>query len=184
MRIALLVLVPVLAAGCIYPEYREGEWPPGVPHKSYYLRLYNADRDNQKHQTVEEFLTWVIRFYKGYSIAPGWHRVEKTLSQDLSNEEFSMLAPRLAFLGQLISGEWAKHTDVRLIDTRMLSLWGGILRKAMKKKVLKRAIDVLHGDALAVLAGEVKGKEITRSRYDSLFTVAQAQDGGRTRTSQ
>jgi hypothetical protein len=173
---ACLAAVSVLASiagGCFVPYYKKGEWPEGLPHESYYRALYAADDFNRKHQSADEYFDWVLRFYQGYQVIPGWQAQERTLAKILTDEEFAVLAPQLSYLAQIASGEWAKSNEARLIDNDMLQLLGGVLRKAAKDRRAGEALDRLTRDLQSMLDGSLDPDDVTAERYEDLTTKAE-----------
>lgn len=166
MRWVGTVIGTLTLAGCAVPSVEEPDWPRDIPMRAYYIRVYEADPDNQTRQTLEDYLVWVRRFYDGYSVAPGWRRSEVQLMKGLTEEQVRLLAPRLAYLGHIMSSEWAKHNEGRNIETNMLSLWGRVMLKAKKDEQLDATLDRLTEDVIALIRGELDPKEITSKRYE------------------
>jgi hypothetical protein len=154
--------------GCFAPIYKVGEWPEGLPQESFYRTIYSADEFNRRHQTEEEYFAWVLRFYQGYQIIPGWQTQERTLAKILTDEEFTVLAPQLSYLAQIASGEWAKSNEARRVDNDMLQLLGGVLRKAAKEHRAGEALDRITRDLQSVLDGSLAPDDVTAERYEDL----------------
>jgi len=74
-------------------------------------------------------------------------------------------------LGMAIASEWAKHNDVRLIDNRLLSLWGSILQLSVDETQLARSIDVISQDIASIRAGELEPSEADERRYEELLQI-------------
>jgi hypothetical protein len=173
MRVAVLVAAVLASAGCVMPKYRKGEWPEGVPAETYYAQVYGADPRNAEKQTAEEYFDWVLRFYKGYGVVLGWQAQESTLAKMLAADEYVVLSPQLAYLGQIVAGEWAKHNDLRRIDNEILILWGNVLRRAAKDKKAGEAVERIVQDAHAVLANELEKSAVKKDRYEDLLPAKQ-----------
>jgi len=164
-----LTFIACLAlCGCAVPHYAKGQWPEALPPESHYGRAYNADAENAKVQTAEQYFDWVLRFYRGYSFYPGWGHQEKTLAKMMTAEEWAALAPRVGELARVISTEWSKDNRVRKLDSDMLVLWGGVLKKAAGLRRVDAAVARLHEDAEAVSAGKLGKAEVTAARYEGL----------------
>ena len=163
-------------AGCIAPHYRENEWPSGMPAKSYYTDIFERDAENAKQQTREAYLSWAIRFYEGYSIYGGWKKTSARLLAYVSEEWRSVMAARMAYWGQLVSGEWAKHNRVRRISAKSLSLWMGVLKRSKKEALLSKAVDAFLVDTLSILDGSMEPSDVTSDRYASLLEKVTAEE--------
>ena len=164
-------ILAVLPTACASPEYAKGDWPRELPPQSYYARVYEDDARNRNVQPPEQYFTWVVRYYEGYGLAPGWLKNQSTLSSDLGTDEYVLLVPKLSHLAQITSAEWAKHNDVRRIDTQMLTLWGKMLRKAHDAHRLDEAVDRLLSDVRAIVAGRLDAAAITPDRYHDLLAL-------------
>ncbi len=166
-----LMLGLVLAAGCNNPKYQRGEWPTDMPPEDYYATSYSADLENAKIQGPGDYFDWVLRFYKGYQIVPGWRSQETALAKLLTDEEYLALSPQIAYLGQIISAEWAKDNKLRKIDNTMLALWGKVLQKSSAAHKAGGALDRLIEDAEAVLVGRLAKSDIKNERYADLLAA-------------
>ncbi|MEX2335447.1 MAG: hypothetical protein WD600_14395, partial [Pseudohongiella sp.] len=74
-------------------------------------------------------------------------------------------------LGVMIAAEWAKDNDVRIIDTAMLSLWGGVMVAALEPEVRIDAIELITDDVERLLAGELAPARINDERYASRLPI-------------
>ncbi len=163
-RIAVLGLLA--AAGCNIPSYTKGEWPAELPPEQFYVDAYTADHANAKVQSSNDYFDWVLRFYKGYQVVPGWEKQEAGLKKQLGDEAYAAIAPRLWDLGRVISAEWAKLNTTRKIDSAMLQLWGNVLQKSCAAKKLDAAIDRINADVKDVLVGTLaKADVVKKDRY-------------------
>ena len=167
----------ILVCGCITPQYIPGQWPTGMPAESFYQKMYDLDEENQKHQPRELYLTWILRFYKGYSIAPGWHPTEASIYKDMTDEQYRVMAPKMDYLGQIMSAEWAKSEQVRRINTGMLQIWAGVMRKALKIGRMGEVVDRVLTDVESLLRSETEPKAITFKRYKDLLKKKEVEDG-------
>ncbi|MBI2930555.1 MAG: hypothetical protein HYY16_02795 [Planctomycetes bacterium] len=163
--IAMLAMV-----GCTIPRYAKGEWPEDLPSEAYYARTYLADARNRELQTPQEYFDWVLRFYKGYMVATGWHVHELALVKLISAEEYIILAPQLAHLGTIISAEWAKHNSLRRITNETLALWGRVLKAGAKQNRAGEALERLTADVHAILDDELRKADVTAERYEDILS--------------
>jgi len=128
MRVSLILLLSFVLHGCVSVA-QNAPWPAGIPPRQHFTTLYAADKPNQAHQTQDQYLEWVVRFYEGSEfMAFGWNAIAESVLVDLEAGQRASLAQQLHALGTAISGEWAKGNQVRQIDTAMLSLWGAVMQ--------------------------------------------------------
>ena len=168
-RLAWLALLALSA--CSVVHYIPGEWPPAIPSEEYYTGLWEQDEENQKLQDKKTYLTWCLRFYKGWPpIAPtGWHDTEKILLKDTPPEIYTRLHAKLFYLGYIMSGEWAKDNRTRGVDVRMLQIWSRVVVRSRKFGRMEETIHRIEADVFALLARELESKEISRKRYSDLL---------------
>ena len=161
----LKILPLVLAmASCITPSIRD--WPDDVPPSHLFIRTYRADAANQALQSEQSYLEWILGFYQGTVIYPtGWFDVERQLLDITEPEHQAVLALRLRNLGILIGAEWAKENEARLIDNRMLALWGSTLQLMQTTDARLGAIEFVSQDIEALFAGALRKTDIVEARY-------------------
>jgi hypothetical protein len=175
-RICTVLCVAILAAGCAGtpPQSSQADgtaegWPAGVPSKAHYERLYQADERNQHLQSRDEYFSWIIRFYQGWGMFPtGWQQTETELLTDVDATRYSILKAKLSYLGELVSGEWAKDNSVRLVQSNMLVVWGRVMRAAEPSAEKEQAVDRVTKDVLALLSGTLGPHAIQSQRYVDL----------------
>lgn len=142
------------------------EWPDTVPDQDIFLQAYQADTKNQLEQSDVQYLTWVVRFYEGWEMmATGWNDMTPVMVNDLDEPLASEVAFLRDELGVMIAAEWAKDNSVRVIDTAMLSLWGGVMVDAVEPEVRVDAIELITDDVEQLLAGELAPGSINDARY-------------------
>jgi hypothetical protein len=148
-----------------------------VPPKAFYSRVYDASPEIHAKMTKEEYYTWAWRFYYPFQLSPGWLKTEENLFKDMSEEQYRLLAPKLAYAGQLMSAEWAKPNEIRRVHTNMLALWGRVLKKALGLGILDATIDRLLADVHQLLRGEMEAKAVTAERYKDVLEAKTAGNG-------
>ena len=162
-NLEILPLVLALAS-CITPSIRD--WPDDVPPSNLFIRAYRADAANQVLQSEHSYLEWILGFYQGTVIYPtGWFDVERQLLDITEPEHQAVLALRLRNLGILIGAEWAKENEARLIDNRMLALWGSTLQLMQTTDARLGAIELVSQDIEALFAGALQKTDIVEARY-------------------
>ena len=162
-----LVPILLLLAACATPNIND--WPATIPPQRIFASAYDLDLDNQQLQTRAEYLGWILSFYNGSLVYPtGWTDIESMIVTSLdSPADLESLRPQLEDIGANIGIEWAKHNDVRLIDNRMLALWGSILQLSENTEQISQSIDLISEDIDAILEGELAKPDIVEARYDS-----------------
>ena len=109
-----------------------------------------------------------IRFYKGWAIYPlGWKDIEVDVIEGIEDKRHSIVKAKLRSLGQLISGDWAKHNNVRHITTAMLALWGEVIQAAVEFDKGEATVDQVTADVLDLLSGNLSPKAIELGRYQT-----------------
>ena len=163
-RVWLPVILTILT-GCAGSRVLT-DWPPTVPPQDYFLQAYAQDSANQQHQSAEEYLTWIVRFYDGWEfMATGWNDITPAVLDGMNGTERSHAEQTSRLLGQRISAEWAKDNSVRRIDTAMLSLWGSVLLAVELPAQRLAAIDLIHRDVGRLLSGDMHSSQISEQRY-------------------
>jgi hypothetical protein len=120
-----------------------------IPPKGYFVEAYHRDHSNEQLQSQEEYLIWVLRFYRGWGLAPmGWLGFEQEFLQDASPQRHAGLKAELQSLGKLVSSEWAKHERVRRIDSRMLLVWSDVLQEAKRQTKEQKSLQVIAQDVI------------------------------------
>ena len=142
-------------------------WPSALPDRQYFISLYDADPENQVVQTQDQYLEWVINFYKGTLIAPtGWLAMQDTVVERANPIRRPELNARLRTLGAKIAGEWSKANDKRVIDSRMLGVWGSIIELVLESDAQERALALISNDVNALLTGDFLGSDVTDAYYE------------------
>ncbi len=167
LTVVLLASVMGLTA-CAGIQQHPSAWPDGLSARQHFNRLYLADDFNRALQTEEQYMTWVIRFYKGWAIYPlGWKDIEVDVIEGIEDKRHSIVKAKLRSLGQLISGDWAKHNNVRHITTAMLALWGEVIQAAVEFDKGEATVDQVTADVLDLLSGNLSPKAIELGRYQT-----------------
>lgn len=172
MKLAVLMSWVVLLASCMSSAILE-QWPEQIPQQSYFKQLYREDDSNQVRQSELEYLVWVARFYEGWEMMPmGWQDISESVLVDLEPVQFRMIDGHLERIGAQISGEWAKDNEVRQIDSRMLSLWAGVMQAEYSAEYRIAAVQVIARDVDDILSGELPMEHVTEDRYGQLLGVS------------
>ena len=170
--LAIIIALPACAANNV----KEPSWPNELPPHDDFLYLYLQDSTNNNIQNLDQYMTWVIRFYQGWELYPnGWNNVTQELllrinAPDLANE----IKEKMDRLGFLISGEWAKNNKTRIINTRHVSIWGNALMKSLEHGETLELIDRITIDVEDLLASRISPEIITEDRFyaeEDIFNI-------------
>jgi hypothetical protein len=113
-----------------------------------------------------------MSFYQGSLVAPnGWLDVQATVLTNAAPIDRNRLDSQLRNLGTEIATEWAKSNEIRSIDSRMLALWGSILRLASDPRQQQRSIEVISEDVDRLLSGSISETDIADARYERLLDL-------------
>ena len=172
MRFAVIILLSVLSASCMSGRILE-QWPEDIPEQRHFRHLYQEDETNAQLQSEIEYLTWVARFYQGWEMMPiGWDDISGSVLVDLEPAQFRRLDQKLSHIGVQISGEWAKDNSVREIDSRMLSLWAGVMQADFSAEYRVRAVDLIAQDVALLLQGALAADAVDEYRYSERLGVS------------
>jgi thymidylate synthase len=156
-------MLTMLLASCIGPNIED--WPDSIPEQQYFIQAYQADEANSEKQSRTEYLEWALSFYQGnLAYQSGWLDVEQVVLASAEGE-VEKLGFQLGELGAVIGAEWAKHNDVRRIDTRMLALWGSTLQQVESFDMQLKSIEMISNDISEILAGDLAKDQIAEERY-------------------
>jgi hypothetical protein len=170
IRNPLLLLLVGLLAGCASTPPEE-DWPQHIPERSCFIELWRADAENREAQDVDEYLTWVVRFYEGLRpIALPWRDITTAVVADLEGDQRAEALARMERLGLRISAEWAKENELRVIDTGMLSVWGAVMLGVETPERIA-AMDMISRDVRGLLDESITPDSITEWRYEEALGV-------------
>lgn len=161
------MLLALVAASCARAPVQPVEWPQDLPPISHYHQIYDQDEANQAVQSRTKYLEWVGRFYNGWELhQDGWHATTRDVLHGIENRtDKERLRTKMAYLGRMISGEWAKDSGNRRIRSRLLSVWGQALLDSIERGNEEMLIDQVTRDVEALLSGDLDPAEITLARY-------------------
>lgn len=168
-------LIILALTGCATHKAKESTWPEDLPPRAYFLDQYQNDLTNINRQHLDEYLTWITRFYQGWEMYPnGWNRMtQEILQQNKYRPTRNNIKLKLDRLGLLISGEWAKDNQTRLINTRHVSVWVKALLKSVDHDETLQIIGRVSADVNSLLTHNIAHDAITVDRYYALDDEAQ-----------
>ena len=166
LRINLVILLFCFAlVACAPAIIKPDDWPRGIPPKSHYQQLYKLDNSNHELQTEEEYLKWVVIFFQGYNLIDGWQSITEQVLAKVSDDRYAIIASKMNYLGQLISGEWAKLSPQRVIVNRSVSVWSEAIKIAADRNEIEDYIDNVINDIDALFARKLDPDLIQLDRY-------------------
>lgn len=157
---ALVLLLTACAT-----SVEESDWPDNAYPRAYFIEAFREDAQAQQYQEEEDYLLWVTRFYRGFSIAPGWHDLTQQVKDRIDESRHEEVGDRLYHLGGRIGSEWAKASEVRLLNTRNASVWRDALIESINQGDLDEYITRVEDDVEAIMAGELSKEDIYFERY-------------------
>ena len=163
----LFIVVIFAISGCATNKPQDPNWPNEIPPRAYFLDQYQQDLTNRSIQNQEEYLTWIVRFYKGTDLYPnGWTNISHDILLNLKNSPTAEnIKVKLDRLGLLISEEWAKNNKTRMISSYQVSVWGNALLKSLEQDGTLELIDRVASDVDDLLARKIPAQIIVADRY-------------------
>ncbi len=158
------VLISLLLSACFSLQLED--WPDNIPSSQIFVKAWQDDLVNQQVQPMDEYLYWVKSFYEGTVVYPrGWLRLERELLDLVEPDARVVLSEDLYDLGIVIGAEWSKLNEGRLIDNRMLALWGSVLQMSLTEDKELEAVELITDDIQLLLAQELGKEDIFEARY-------------------
>ena len=155
-----------VVAGCASAPPAAEDWPRSVPPRANYEQLHALDAANGEIEPLDDYLVWVTRFYEGWGPFPyGWNAMSEAALEAVPEERYALVAAKLDYLGQLISGEWAKSRARTRIPNRALAAWAQAMNEAIERGEVEALLDRAIADVERVLAGDLDGGTIRIERY-------------------
>lgn len=166
IRITFLLLIGLVSA-CSTINSRQEGWPPELPPRDYFVTYYNQDQEHQKVSPLDTYLLWIRRFYEGWTLYPnGWLKTTNKLVNTVETSDSQIEArDKMMTIGRLVSAEWAKDDAYRIINTRMLSIWGGALQESINQEDQLPLVTRVLEDVNGLLSNQLSADIITAERY-------------------
>lgn len=162
-----IILLTLIISACTNRQISEDTWPRDIPSRAYFLKVYQADHNNQKIQTEEEYFTWILRFYNGWELyRRGWVKMTAELMEQVQDpSQAKEIKFKIDRIGRLVSGEWAKKADTRTIYLRHVAIWGNALLESLDRNEALPLINRINQDVEDLLAQRIGADVITADRY-------------------
>lgn len=163
----VFVLVVLTLPSCATQQVKSSIWSDDLPPRTYFLDRYQQDVVNKNSQGQDEYLKWVTRFYKGWELYPsGWDNISQQVLLKLNKHPAAgEIRVKLERLGLIISAEWAKNNKTRIINTRLVALWGNALIKSLEHGETLQLIDHVAADINNLLTRKLAIDAIAADRY-------------------
>lgn len=157
-----------LAACSLFrPATDSQAWPEDLPDRAYFEAIYEADSANQKLQSKQAYLTWIIRFYQGSALYQrGWNDLVPDVVEGIEPEaQQQALEQQLHVIGKKIAGDWAKDNSVRQITTAHLATWGQAMNESVVHNEQVELVQQIARDVERLLQNTLSPQAIVASRY-------------------
>ena len=163
-----LILVGLLfLSACASRSPQVLNWPSDIPSREFFIAHYESDLENKQGQDLDEYLLWVLRFYKGWELySNGWTQVTEdslhTVTDPILAHE---IKTKMNLIGESVAGEWAKNKKDRRILTRHVVVWGNALIESIKRDQELTLVNRVLADVYGLLAQQVALDEVIAERY-------------------
>lgn len=167
LKILFFVLAFSVLAGCASHPPKQAQWPTDIPSHEFFVSVYEDDVENKKTQTVDEYMLWVLRFYKGWELYHnGWTQVTDNSLEGVTDPLLAQeIKLKMDMIGVNIASEWAKAKDDRRIYTRHVVVWGNALIEAIKRGEELKLINRVLKDVNNLVAKKIHMDDIKAERY-------------------
>mgnify|MGYP003553585745 CR=1 FL=1 len=157
----------LLLSGCATRSQKVASWPSDMPSREFFVAHYESDLDNKSGQDVEEYLLWVLRFYKGWELySNGWTKVTEDSLHGVTDPALAQeIRTKMNLIGEGIACEWAKNKKDRRILTRHVVVWGNALIESIKRDQELTLINRVLADVNGLLVKQVALDDVKAERY-------------------
>jgi hypothetical protein len=164
---SLGLVCALLLNGCSTASKQLASWPSDMPSREFFVAHYESDRDNKMEQDVDDYLLWVLRFYKGWELySNGWSKVTEDSLHGVSDPLVAQeIRAKMNLIGEGIACEWAKGKKDRRILTRHVVVWGNALIESIKRDQELALINRVLADVNALLVQQVAMDDVKAERY-------------------
>ncbi len=165
--LSLILLCSTFLTACTTRVPQEANWPTDIPAREFFISRYESDLENKSGQDVDEYLLWVIRFYKGWELyRNGWSKVTEDSLYGVTDPALAReIRDKMGLIGEGIACEWAKNKKDRRILTRHVVVWGNALVESIKREQQLGLINRVLADLNGLLLNQVALDDIKAERY-------------------
>lgn len=167
-RFVLLAGVSAVLGGCaLLRDDPLESWPDNIPPANYFVSAYEQDAENQRVQTLREYLYWVRSFYAGTALYPrGWNSITAdVLAQNTNIAKQASRRQELQTLGRNIAREWSKDSSLSLVQSRHLAVWGVAASRSVDEGNIDETLKKIERDLDLLIAREMSADAIVADRY-------------------
>jgi hypothetical protein len=156
-----------LLSGCSTRMTQQANWPKDIPSREFFVAHYEADTVNKEQESVDEYLLWVVRFYKGWELySNGWTKVTQDSLYGVTDPVLAKeIKTKMDMIGETIACEWPKNKKDRRILTRHIVVWGNALVESIKRGQELNLINRVLADARGLVGNQVAIDDIKADRY-------------------
>jgi hypothetical protein len=167
--VSIAVACFVFLSACSTRVPQADTWPKDIPSRAFFVAHYESDLENKDGQDVEEYLLWVLRFYKGWELYHnGWTKVTDDSLHGVTNPVLAQeIKTKMDLIGEGIACEWAKNKKDRRILTRHVVVWGNALIESIKRDQEIPLINRVLADVNGLLENQIALDDVKAERYFS-----------------
>jgi hypothetical protein len=157
----------IFLSACVSRPPQEADWPKDIPSRAFFVAHYESDLENKTGQDVDEYLLWVLRFYKGWELyRNGWTKVTDDSLHGVTDPVLAKeIRTKMGLIGEGIACEWAKNKKDRRIFLRHVVVWGNALIESIKRDQELALINRVLADVNGLLAGQIALDDVKAERY-------------------
>jgi hypothetical protein len=165
--LSFILLCFALLTACTTRLPQEASWPTDIPAREFFISHYESDLANKSGQDVDEYLLWVIRFYKGWELyRNGWSKVTEDSLYGVTDPALAQeIRNKMGLIGERIACEWAKNKKDRRILTRHVVVWGNALVESIKRDQELALINRVLADVNSLLLSQLALDDVKAERY-------------------
>ena len=165
--LSLILVGLLLLSACASRSPQVLSWPSDIPSREFFIAHYESDLENRQGQDLDEYLLWVLRFYKGWELySNGWTQVTEDSLHTVTDPVLAHeIKTKMNLIGESVAGEWAKNKKDRRILTRHVVVWGNALIESIKRDQELALVNRVLADVYGLLAQQVALDEVIAERY-------------------
>ncbi len=165
--LSLSLVCLLLLNGCATRSQKVASWPGDMPSREFFVAHYESDLENKEGQDVDEYLLWVLRFYKGWELySNGWSKVTEDSLYGVKDPVLAQeIRAKMNLIGEGIACEWAKNKKDRRILTRHVVVWGNALIESIKRDQELALINRVLADVNGLLVHQLELDDVKAERY-------------------
>ena len=164
---SIVFLCFALLTSCATRVPQDANWPTDIPSRAFFVAHYESDLENRADQDVDEYLMWVLRFYKGWELyRNGWTKVTEDSLHGVTDPALAQeIKTKMGLIGEGIACEWAKNKKDRRVLTRHVVVWGNALIESIKRDQELALINRVLADLNGLLLNQIALDDVKAERY-------------------